>query len=345
MFFTEMMRRIISVDELNEFSKVEKILEKEGEGFIFQNNKPTHVIMTLEYYKNFKEGGKSQNDAVETVMGLDVLLNKIGKKIFVDYYKVFKMDDNPEVALAVEGFTLTSRRSRSSSARTIFRNNQQIDALNNIINSDRIDTKTIERAKKLLEMEKKGIYIENEESDEDYDIKIGKMMKAILSKFIQNGVLSDKELLDLQDVTYSKKVMNLNFPVIKEVEAGQSVDIVKKDINGYNRYYDASISYKGKTYIICSQWVQSLHYDSVKEWIKGKIVSILINLVQNISKGEKFEIKSLLKDYWYDIDNRVRRLIGTEFKIVALEKGLAELSEVKGVKEVKNDAQVYVKIV
>ena len=45
MFFTEMMRRIISVDELNEFSKVEKILEKDLEGYAEYKKKVKYKII------------------------------------------------------------------------------------------------------------------------------------------------------------------------------------------------------------------------------------------------------------------------------------------------------------
>ena len=125
---------------------------------------------------------------------------------------------------------------------------------------------------------------------------------------------------------------------IKKWVVFDTTDDVKRDINGYNRYYDSVVSYGGKKYIICSQWVDNLHQNSVAKWIKEKMVNILIDLVKNISVGEKFEIRSLLQDYWYDIDCTIRRVIGKEFKTFILENRLAELGEIK------KEAQVYIKL-
>lgn len=314
--FMEVMRKIIGIEELKDFSKVEERLENIGEGFIFQHNKPTHVIMTLEYYEKIKSSIENQTKSETQTEGLEILLSKIGKKIFVDYYEVFKEDNEPERALEAEGFTLASRRSRSSGARAVFKNNLQIAALNNIMNSDRVDTETSIKAKKLLEYEKNGIVIEENRDDTEgnYQVKIGKMMKGILTKTIQNGVLSKEELLNLQDAEYSKKIMNLNFPVLKVLAEGQSVDEAKRDAKGYNRYYDLLVPYQGKQYLICSQWVDNLHQESVKKWIRKIMARILVNAVEKIPKGEKFEVKNILANYWSYIDDVTRRMIGKDFK-------------------------------
>ena len=56
------------------------------------------------------------------------------------------------------------------------------------------------------------------------------MMKGILTKIIKNGILSDEELLNLQDVEYSKRIMNLNFPVLKVIEDGKTQDEAKLEV-------------------------------------------------------------------------------------------------------------------
>lgn len=200
--FAEVMKKIIGIDELGDFSNVEKRLEQLGEGFVFQNNKPTHVIMTLEHYEKITNVTDEVVEMETSSDGIEILLNKIGKKVFVDYYEVFKEDNDPEIALETEGFTLTSRRSRSSSARSIFKNNFQIMALTNIINSDRVDVETREKAKALLEYEKNGVVVEEnlDETEDNYHVKIGKMMRGILGKTIQNGILNDEELIKLQEI-------------------------------------------------------------------------------------------------------------------------------------------------
>ena len=337
--FVEVMKKIIGIDELKDFSKVEERLFELGEGFVFQDNKPTHVIMTLEYYEQMKNGhDNSKGSAVQTD-GLEVLLNKIGKKIFIDYYESFKLDNDPESALEAEGFTLASRRSRSSSARAIFRNNLQIAALENIANSDRVDVDTIERAKILLEYENNGVIVEEstENNEDSYHIKIGKMMKGILTKLIQNGMLSDEELLKLQNPEYSKQIMNLNFPVLKSLLDGQSSDEAKKDAKGYNRYYDAIVQYKNCRYLICSQWVDNLHRESVVEWIRKKMIDILVSVAMTIPTGNEFEVRDMVPDYWPYIDHTTRNSIGRSFKKIVLEHDIANLGGKRG------NRQIYIK--
>ena len=130
------VNKIISFEELLEdFNGVCKRLELDKEAFIFQNNKPSHVIMTISHYQNIvgfkRETSIDNNDYVtseydEEGEDLEKMLNKIGKRIFIEYYYIFKEDDNPEEKLIDEDFTLNSRRSRSSSARKIFRDKQGI---------------------------------------------------------------------------------------------------------------------------------------------------------------------------------------------------------------------------
>lgn len=337
--FVEVMKKIIGIDELKDFSKVEERLAELGEGFVFQNNKPTHVIMTLEHYEQMKNEHKNSKSAEVQTDGLEVLLNKVGKKIFIDYYETFKSDDDPESALEAEGFTLASRRSRSSSARAIFRNDLQIAALENIVNSDRVDINTIEKAKLLLEYENNGVVIEeNTENNEDsYHIKIGKMMKGILTKLIQNGMLSDEELFNLQNPGYSKEIMNLNFPVLKSLSDGQSSDEAKRDAKGYNRYYDVPVQHKNSRYLVCSQWVDNLHRESVVEWIRKKMVDILISVAKGIPTGNEFEVRDMLPDYWPYIDHTTRNSIGRGFKKAVLECDIANLGGKRG------NRQIYIK--
>lgn len=338
--FSEIMKKIIGIDELSDFPNIEKRLEKLGEGFVFQNNKPTHVIMTLEHYEKLTNVTDEVVEVETSSDGIEILLNKIGKKVFVDYYEVFKEDNDPEVALETEGFTLTSRRSRSSSARSIFKNNFQIIALTNIVNSDRVDVETREKAKALLEYEKNGVVVEEnlDEIQGNYYVKIGKMMRGILGKTIQNGILNDEELIKLQDAEYSKKIMNLNFPVLKVVEENQLLADVKKDAKGYNRYYDSIVLYKGKQYVICSQWVENLHRESVTIWIREKMVKLLVDISTQKMVGEEFEVRDMVAEYWPYIDYATRISIGREFKKVVLEKNFAKLGEKR------HNRQIYIKI-
>ncbi len=100
------------------------------------------------------------------------LLNSIGKKTFVKYYETFKDADVSHqemidrLALDSQKFTPTSKANKTSSARRIFREGLEIEALLIIVDS-RADLDTVEKARKLLDMEleNKDLDIENAERE------------------------------------------------------------------------------------------------------------------------------------------------------------------------------------
>ncbi|WP_041139205.1 hypothetical protein [Beduini massiliensis] len=318
---TEIIKKIITIDELKKFTDVEEKLSKYDEAYIFQNNEPTHVIMSLKRYERFITDTKKQSAADVLSVNLDALLNKIGKKVFVDYYDVFKNDSDSEKALEKEGFTLASRRSRSSSARAIFKNHLQIEALNNIIASVRMDMEIVNKAKDILSKELQSVStICHEDLGGKYNnqqrVKIGKMMRGILTKLLQNNTFTEDELSQLLNANYSKEIFNLNFSVLKTVSSKETLDQAKRDTKGYNRYYDTAILVKGKKYLICSQWIENLHRVQAEQWLVDKMVELLGNTVLNIPVGHEFSIHEILSDYWIYMDQSVRKRVSLEFENV-----------------------------
>ncbi|MEY8304559.1 hypothetical protein [Anaerosalibacter bizertensis] len=88
------------------------------------------------------------------------MLNSVGKKIFVDHYYEFKdlniskdllakklLEENPNSK------KLSGQLIRISFARKIFANNLQKEALEIILNSNRLDEKTIKKAEEIIERE------------------------------------------------------------------------------------------------------------------------------------------------------------------------------------------------
>jgi len=146
------IRQFMSIaDIVNNFSEAEKILNEYGEVIIISEDKPKYVLIGIDKYNDIlkgREGGimdKTNKDLMNT-------LNKIGKSTFVDYYYVFKNDDDPISKLPQE-FTLNSKRSRTSKARSIFRDNLNLEALQIIISSNRLDSELIEKAKEIYKNE------------------------------------------------------------------------------------------------------------------------------------------------------------------------------------------------
>lgn len=87
-------------------------------------------------------------------MDLSRKLDSIGKSKFVKYYFFFKNESsNACISAFTENYTVTSKCSRTSHAKSIFRDGLQKDALLIIINSKRVDDETIARASDILKLE------------------------------------------------------------------------------------------------------------------------------------------------------------------------------------------------
>ena len=88
------------------------------------------------------------------------LLNSIGKKTFIKYYEVFKdanisqKDIIDKLALDPQKFTSTSMENKTSSARKIFTEGLEVEALQ-IIAGSKADIKAVEKARMLLDRELK----------------------------------------------------------------------------------------------------------------------------------------------------------------------------------------------
>ncbi|SMB82590.1 Antitoxin Phd_YefM, type II toxin-antitoxin system [Desulfonispora thiosulfatigenes DSM 11270] len=341
------INRIVSINELeNNFSEFCSKLKSENEVYIFQDNKPTHVIMTIEHYQNLLEGASSESNEANDD-SIEKLLNKIGKRIFVDYYYIFKEDNNPEEQLPSgdNGFSLNSRRSRSSSARKIFREDLEIDALENIVQSSRLDDITLTKARKILSQETSNeslvVGANLEEDEKGHNLKIGKLARTFITKFLNENVISKYELEKMETAEYSKEVFNLNFEILKLVDRQVDIDKQKRDSKGYNRYYDLILHTDGGEYFLCSQWVENLHREAFETWLVYKLLRLLTVRVNGISANKEFTVKSVLNDCWIYVPFKVRQSLGRKFISEIRKSRVANVIEVD---RVVNNSQVYKKM-
>lgn len=84
---------------------------------------------------------------------LDRLLNRVGKRIFAEYYALFadpRIADAEIVERLPHEYTLKSRRSRTSKARRIVREGRAGEALRRIAESERTDAEATSLAVRLL---------------------------------------------------------------------------------------------------------------------------------------------------------------------------------------------------
>lgn len=92
--------KIITAEDLKNFEKVKSKITDNGEVYVFEHNRPAYVVMSVEQYDLMFEKMKHNYGASpDSNENLETLINKVGKKIFVEYYYVFKDDANPEEAL------------------------------------------------------------------------------------------------------------------------------------------------------------------------------------------------------------------------------------------------------
>lgn len=84
-------------------------------------------------------------------MDLIRTLNSIGKSTFVKYYYSFKDKSREEcIAQFDENYTDKAKSTRTGHAQRIFRENKNLDALEIIIKSNRVDDATRTKAKEIM---------------------------------------------------------------------------------------------------------------------------------------------------------------------------------------------------
>jgi hypothetical protein len=93
-------------------------------------------------------------------------------------------------------------------------------------------------------------------------IGIGQYVQNKLGHLIEADRITNSEVSNLLDPTYSKKVFNLQFPFLRNIQDG------KNDNKGHARYYADSWMIKGKEYYLCNHWYkeQRTQFDT---WMIG----------------------------------------------------------------------------
>lgn len=266
------LNRIITKEEiLNEIDTLEERL-LEGELIIFQKNKPIGVIVGIDDYESLIEkvyyGEKvSKEDDEED---LENLLRKIGKQVFVDYYFTFKNSDNPEDSLPDE-FTINSKKSRTSTAKKIFRIGKNIEALDNIMNSDRLELSVREKAREIKLKEIDGKLIEEVpiNNDNEIKVKIGRYIRTVIRDLASKNKIPNEEVNKMTSADKSKEIFKSSIPVLKRLDSTKSKEEQKKDKRGYNRYYDEVFLINGVEYLLSSQWYENVHRNAFESWLKN----------------------------------------------------------------------------
>ena len=84
---------------------------------------------------------------------------------------------------------------------------------------------------------------------EDYSkLTVGKIAQGKLREVLENGILSEEELLLLQEKEYSKQCFNVNFPLLRPAREGESRPL---------RYYKNTLMIRDKQYFLTSEWYEN----------------------------------------------------------------------------------------
>jgi hypothetical protein len=84
-------------------------------------------------------------------------------------------------------------------------------------------------------------------------LKIGELVRIEFDRLIRNNLLSDELINHLLDERYSKLTFDVNYPILKKINADQS-PFEQRMVNGYSRYWSRIYKIKGERYLICNDW-------------------------------------------------------------------------------------------
>lgn len=80
-------------------------------------------------------------------------------------------------------------------------------------------------------------------------------------------VFSQKELADMQSKEWSKEVLGINYPFIKQYTEGIDISVQIKE-GSYLRYWKEIFEYNGKKFFISSQWFDR-DREKIEKWLKN----------------------------------------------------------------------------
>ncbi|MCA1063892.1 HNH endonuclease [Rossellomorea sp. AcN35-11] len=106
-----------------------------------------------------------------------------------------------------------------------------------------------------------------ERVESPYDKKVGVLAKTILKTILESNSVSEEEIQQFTTQSYSKKMFNLGFPLLKQLDYSYDLKRQLKDEKGRNRYYASPIRVRGREYYMCSQWYEPSKKHLVK-WIE-----------------------------------------------------------------------------
>lgn len=114
---------------------------------------------------------------------------------------------------------------------------------------------------------KNSEYLKDKSNNEQ---KIGLFIRDKMEEISIKNILKDDDLCNLQDLHYSKKLLNINYPLLKKIDRSKSLD-EQRLVNSYPRYWKHIFIFNNKEYYVCSQWYEKSNRSYFEQWIKDII--------------------------------------------------------------------------
>ncbi|WP_338555712.1 hypothetical protein [Paenibacillus sp. KS-LC4] len=122
-------------------------------------------------------------------------------------------------------------------------------------------------AKLVKERKQRAIGSINKTRETGFDeMKIGILVKSTFVRLSHDEQIDPAEVERLQQVDYSKKTFNINYPVLKEYDAIKSLSS-QRTVNGYPRYYADLYFVREKRYLLCNHWVEEQSRSYFESWL------------------------------------------------------------------------------
>lgn len=109
---------------------------------------------------------------------------------------------------------------------------------------------------------------ESSNNDNSNEEKVGKYVRNVM-RYLSNNKqeFSDIEIQAMLSKEWSKEVLDLDFPLLKEYQI--NIDVSEQAKEGpYRRYWIELFEFKGKKYMVTSQWFER-NREPFKQWVQG----------------------------------------------------------------------------
>ena len=88
--------------------------------------------------------------------------------------------------------------------------------------------------------------------------KVGQIARIFLRQMLESGCASEEEISAMQTKEYSKKVFDLQFPLLLKVD---------QEDNPPNRYYATPLMINGVKYYLCSEWFEKVNANNDRPYL------------------------------------------------------------------------------